>query len=273
MERGSTKHRAQLDESMTTEVAGITHGAPVESRADESREAEPFDTVELGSDIRDDVPEPATPAAIAHEEVTARSEIARFIPPSTYPASADELLAAARSEGATDPVLAVLGRLDASRHYETLQQIWESLGGDTEHRPREGEATGERPMADATAPRSPAVKRAPLKRRAPQREEKAAGSTSTATTSQELEPTEPESAVPSLSEVADVTDVTDVTEELPALAMVAPPGGLLRLVPTAAVRFGFDLAALATWTIAGAVSGVARRIDEVRDRIDGGEGS
>lgn len=207
MERGSTKHGPGLDDSMAGEVASITHGAPVESRADESREAEPVDVDVLGSDLRDDIAEPETPAALSHEDVTARSEIARFIPPSTYPASADELLAAARTAGATTPVVAVLERLDPSRHYDTVQQVWETLGGETEHRVRAADVAAERP---ADGP--------------------------------------------------------------PTATTATPPRRSLVAVPAAAVRFGVELAALATWTVAGAVTSVARRVDQLRERIDDGAG-
>lgn len=215
MERGNTKHGAKLDESMAAEVAPITHGAPVESRVDEVREAEPFDPSDLGSDVRDDIAEPETPAALAHEETTARSELARFIPPSTFPASADELLVAARREGATDAVLAALERVDSTRHYDTVQQVWEVLGGDTEHRPRPGE-TGRGKIA------RPEPEPEPL-------------------------PEEP------------------VVREAPA--PVGPCRGRLLRVPIGLARLGVDLAALTTWTVAEAVSGVARRIDRVREQI------
>ena len=232
MERGSTKHGPGLDESMASEVASITHGAPVESRADESREAEPVDVDALGSDLRDDVAEPETPTALSHEDVTARSEIARFIPPSTYPASADELLAAARAEGATAPVVAALERLDPSRYYETLQQVWETLGGDTEHRVRDADVVAERSAGavpdDASRPSAPAPSVRP--------EEPAQNAARRETPSNEA------------------------------------PGGGLTAVPAAAVRFGVELAALATWTVAGVVTSVARRVDQLRERIDEGTG-
>ena len=41
MERGSDKHSARVDDEMERETRSITQGAPIESRASESRMKEP----------------------------------------------------------------------------------------------------------------------------------------------------------------------------------------------------------------------------------------
>jgi hypothetical protein len=41
MERGSDKHSSRVDDEMEKETSSVTHGSPVESRADEARMKEP----------------------------------------------------------------------------------------------------------------------------------------------------------------------------------------------------------------------------------------
>jgi hypothetical protein len=64
-------------------------------------------------------------------EAAARTEVARFLKPSAFPARTDELIAAATDAFAPDEVLALLGTLP-DRLYDNMQEVWEALGGDVE---------------------------------------------------------------------------------------------------------------------------------------------
>jgi hypothetical protein len=74
-------------------------------------------------------------SARGHREVLARSELARFVRPSTLPADAARLVEAATEEGATDAVLEELGRLPAGVAFASFGEIWAALGHEMEHRP------------------------------------------------------------------------------------------------------------------------------------------
>lgn len=60
-----------------------------------------------------------------------RAELARFLAPSAFPARADELLAVAEENFATDEVLDQLRALPDGR-YENVQQVWAAIGGEIE---------------------------------------------------------------------------------------------------------------------------------------------
>jgi len=66
-------------------------------------------------------------------EAAARSEIARYLEPSAFPARTDQLIAAARERFATDEVIALLETLPDDT-YENVQEVWVALGGDVEAR-------------------------------------------------------------------------------------------------------------------------------------------
>ncbi|HVE64323.1 MAG TPA: DUF2795 domain-containing protein [Mycobacteriales bacterium] len=71
---------------------------------------------------------------LPHEAVEARSEIARHLRPSSFPADRATLLSVAREENAPGAVLGALERLpDGAEVYENLQAVWAALGGPVEH--------------------------------------------------------------------------------------------------------------------------------------------
>lgn len=66
-------------------------------------------------------------------DVEGRAELARFVRPSAFPATAADLARVARDEGATDRVLGELERLrsgsgGAERQFENVQDVWQALG-------------------------------------------------------------------------------------------------------------------------------------------------
>src|SRR5262245_44867313 len=74
----------------------------------------------------------------AHRELLDRSELARFLRPSEFPADAARVLAVAREELATEAVLSELGQLPGGIAFANVAEIWEALGHPTEHRAEPG---------------------------------------------------------------------------------------------------------------------------------------
>jgi Protein of unknown function (DUF2795) len=124
IERSSDRHGPRIDEDLDRLTQSVTRGAPVESRAEEEREQEgPADD------------EPVAEAVIhgPGEDFELRSEIARHLEPSGFPASRDQLIRIARREQAPTGVLQWLERLPHG-HYPTIESVWEALGGYRERR-------------------------------------------------------------------------------------------------------------------------------------------
>lgn len=116
--RGSDKHGSRIDEEMKHEVRGLEQGAPVEPRAEESRQQEPPAEGEMAPDAR--------PVETLAE---ARGELARHVEPSVFPTDKDGLLASADRQGAPNHVIATLQRLPEGKTFQTFEQVWETLGG------------------------------------------------------------------------------------------------------------------------------------------------
>jgi hypothetical protein len=128
---------------MAREVASLTHGAPVEARIEDGRafedaaEGEPMPESILGES----------------DEIRARSELARHLRPSIFPADVDMLVQCAREEYAAEALIASLMALPAGI-YQTSNEVWVALGGSVEEREdpaiaaREGGEEG----AEATTP-------------------------------------------------------------------------------------------------------------------------
>lgn len=119
MERGSDKVNPRVDAELEQETQGLQRGAPVDSRAEDFRKQE-----EGGED---------QPAPDARPEVTqaeARSELARHLEPSAFPADRPALLAAAEEQHATEAVLGLLKQLPEDRTFQNVEEVWEALGGE-----------------------------------------------------------------------------------------------------------------------------------------------
>ncbi|MDQ1712590.1 MAG: hypothetical protein QOE45_2040 [Frankiaceae bacterium] len=133
MERG-TKHGARLDDAMAGETEAITRGAPVEPRVEEWREAEPAGEDQPVPDalIAGD---PYPPNGLPHDLVELRSELAKRLRPSVFPATRKALLHVAAEEQAPGWVLTLLRELPGEgTTFENVQQVWEALGGPVEER-------------------------------------------------------------------------------------------------------------------------------------------
>jgi hypothetical protein len=66
--------------------------------------------------------------------VNARSEFARHLQPHVFPATANQLVASATSEHASDDLVARLRVLPSGVRFENVQAVWHALGGHTERR-------------------------------------------------------------------------------------------------------------------------------------------
>ena len=118
MERGSDQHNPRIDDALARETDSVTHGAPVEARADEAREKESPD----GSPVPTD------------DEVHERSELARHLRPQVFPAGRAQLLQVAEEEHAPDSLLALLRLLPEGHTFDNVEMVWEALGGTRERR-------------------------------------------------------------------------------------------------------------------------------------------
>ena len=134
MPRGSDKHSPRLDESLEHDTRPLTQGAPVESRAQESRIQEGEADDEPTPDALLDGDRGITdPDVLTHDEVEARSLLATHLRPSAWPADREALLATARETNAPAWLLDNLASLPEGTFTHT-EAVWEALGGRVEFR-------------------------------------------------------------------------------------------------------------------------------------------
>jgi hypothetical protein len=131
MERESNKHSPRVDEEMKRETAPLTHGAPVDSRAQESREPEgPADREPTSDEVISTKGE--TPSrSLPDDQVELRRDLARYIEGAIFPASREEIIDNARQAGAPDQIVATLERLPTGR-FQAFPDVWAALGGEVE---------------------------------------------------------------------------------------------------------------------------------------------
>lgn len=130
MERGSDKHSPRVDEELDHQTRSLQQGAPLESRVEEFREQE-------GPGEDQPTPEPRLTeptASLDLDDAEARSDIARYLDPSAFPADRHGLVENAAANNAPEVVLERLQALPAGRTYERLPDVWAALGGTVEHR-------------------------------------------------------------------------------------------------------------------------------------------
>lgn len=109
MERTTDKHSPRVDEALEHDVQSLVRGHAGESRSQEQR-------------LQEDVERAESP-------LDRRSALAAAVAAVRWPATRDDLVAAARREQAPDEVLADLGRLPhGDRTYENLEAAWEAVG-------------------------------------------------------------------------------------------------------------------------------------------------
>jgi len=119
-QRDSDKHGPRLDDEMKQEVSGMSQGAPVDPRAEDWHRPEPGE----------DVPEEVLPGT----ETEARSELARHLRPSCFPAGRGALITEAVNQHAPDGFVNLLSRLPGNVTFTNVAAVWEALGGGRERR-------------------------------------------------------------------------------------------------------------------------------------------
>ena len=130
MERGSDKHSPRVDEELEHETRSLRQGAPIESRVEEFREQE-------GPGEDQPTPAPRVTQATGSldlDDAEARSDIARYLDPSAFPADREGLVANAEANNAPEVVLERLQALPGGTTYDALPDVWAALGGTVEHR-------------------------------------------------------------------------------------------------------------------------------------------
>lgn len=135
VERASDKHSPRIDDQLKHDTRSLLQGAPVESRAEEGREQEgpgegdPTPDARLtGGRLQDD------PNWPTDDQLEARTELARHLEPSVFPADREALEASARRQHAPGWILDSLTALPDGRSFETTEAVWEALGGSKEER-------------------------------------------------------------------------------------------------------------------------------------------
>jgi hypothetical protein len=123
-QRGSDKWGPRIDQGLEGDTDSIVRGSPVEARAQEARKQEPPGNGEPEPGVRR--PVGVTEEGMTPGDVEARSELARVLEPSVFPARRDDLVEAARRRFAPDDVLGRLSRLP-DRTYGTVGEVWDEL--------------------------------------------------------------------------------------------------------------------------------------------------
>lgn len=130
MERASSKHGPRMDDALEHETHGLVQGGHA-TRAQEWHDPEPEgEDQHLEGRMRD----VGTPPGIDQDQVERRSELARYLGHSVYPASAGELLEAAARDAAPEPVLDRLRALPSDRRYDNVADVTRALGMGVEER-------------------------------------------------------------------------------------------------------------------------------------------
>lgn len=128
MEPETVKHSPRIDDAMAEDLAPLLHGAPVESRAQESRLQE---DPAVGAGQRAQAHD-AVGLGISETDANRRAELARHLASAAFPARRDHLVFAAEEAFAPPDVVDDLRRLPPDGEYENVQAVWVALGGEPE---------------------------------------------------------------------------------------------------------------------------------------------
>jgi hypothetical protein len=133
VERGN-KRSPRIDDEMDRETRALLQSGSDESRTEEALVKEG----ELEDEVAAAGPTWAEGAAAAGDpseaEVELRSEVARALRPSVFPATGAQLVAAAAQRFAPDEVIDLLRGLPGDATFPTVEAVWEQAGGRREHR-------------------------------------------------------------------------------------------------------------------------------------------
>jgi hypothetical protein len=133
VQRQSDKHSGRIDDELERETASLTRGAPVEARAQESREKEGAAEGEPTPDAPAPTSSPAgAEAVLAGDAVNARTELARHLEGAVFPADREALVRSAEGQQAPNEILRQLRTLPGGTPYANVQEVWRALGGQVE---------------------------------------------------------------------------------------------------------------------------------------------
>ena len=132
MPRESDKHTPRVDDQLKHETEHLTDGAPTENR-DQFRVQEGATEDEAALDPgHHPLLDEGAGNGLPEHEVERRSQLARHIEGSVFPADRDALLASAERTKAPDEVVVDLRQLPADLTFDTLEAVWEAIGGEPE---------------------------------------------------------------------------------------------------------------------------------------------
>jgi len=132
-QRANSKHSRRLDDALERGVKDLTRsGRP--SRTEEWREPEPVEGEHLHLAVPPDH-QPGAPHGMTAADAERRSDIARYLPPRTFPADRDTLLAYLGRESAPDEIYDAIGSLPHGRPFRTVGEVVRALGIPTEVSP------------------------------------------------------------------------------------------------------------------------------------------
>jgi Protein of unknown function (DUF2795) len=125
--RGSDKHGPRVDEQMQHDTAALVHGRGGDSRVEEFRDQEgPAEGEPEVGEISRDTP---LPGGMDDDALRQRADIARHLNRDVFPGDRDALVASANENFAPAWVVERLGSLPGDRRFETVEEVWETLGG------------------------------------------------------------------------------------------------------------------------------------------------
>ena len=107
MERGSAQHGSRVDDELAHEAEAVVHGSIVPGRDREELEPEAL-TADEQVPMPETTPSDSGPAVPTHAQIVARSELARVLLPSAFPANAATLAGVARGQDAPDDAVTEL---------------------------------------------------------------------------------------------------------------------------------------------------------------------
>ncbi len=129
----SDKHGPREDEMLAAQTEGLVRSGH-STRAEEWRDPEPSGEDE--PDV-DRIPNADGSAGagmdMTADDVAGRSELGRYLGIGAFPGNRQVLVDVASDNNAPDAVVATLQRLPDGREYQNVNEVWETLGGGTEH--------------------------------------------------------------------------------------------------------------------------------------------
>lgn len=136
-QRRSDKHGPREDDA-------LKHDTELVERYGSEQRAEEWEESAASGEYRPDLdlaPEGelvgGTPPGVDERDVIGRSELARWLQPSVFPATVQQLLGSATEMDAPDDVWGLLETLPPGRVFQNVQDVWWTLGGgmeDSSHR-------------------------------------------------------------------------------------------------------------------------------------------